>query len=174
MQKVDLSKIVIDPNRGTDSKINFTENLKYCPRLKEIHLGLMKCGVIFQVQSLDGSPNIKRVFIPKETNMGIAVVDGWYYDYDNVGIFKNCAKDCIIYTDADYSFSYETQQATGTKPANWLDKFNNHYGDGGQVKGLTIIGNTPSDNFFQEVQLTDTGNHNTYVIEYRDIDNMSL
>ena len=170
LEKVDLSKVVIYSNNGTVDKINFTENLKYCPKLKEIHLGLMKCGVIFQVQPLDGSPNIKRVFIPKETNMGIAVVDGWYYDYDNVGIFKNCAKDCIIYTDANYSFSYETQQATGTKPANWLDKFNNHYGDGGSIKGLTIIGNTPSDQFFQQVQITDSGNLHSYVVRYRQLD----
>ena len=171
LEKVDLSKVVIYSNNGAVDKINFTENLKYCPKLKEIHLGLMKCGVIFQVQSLDGSPNIKRVFIPKETNMGIAVVDGWYYDYDNVGIFKNCAKDCIIYTDANYSFDYNTQQATGTKPANWLDKFNNHYGDGGQVKGLTIIGNTPSDQFFQQTQLAENPELHTYIVKYRDLDN---
>ena len=170
LEKVDLSKVVIYSNNGTVDKINFTENLKYCPKLKEIHLGLMKCGVIFQMQPLDGSPNIKRVFIPKETNMGIAVVDGWYYDYDNVGIFKNCAKDCIIYTDANYSFDYNTQQATGTKPANWLDKFNNHYGDGGSIKGLTIIGNTPSDNFFQQTQITDSGNLHSYVVRYRQLD----
>lgn len=170
LEKVDLSKVVIDPNRGTADKINFTENLKFCPKLKEIHLGLMRCGVIFQMQQLDNSPNIKRVFIPKETNMGVADVDGWYYSGNNVGIFQNCAKDCIIYTDADYSFSYDTQQATGTKPANWLDRFNNHYGDGGAVKGLTIIGNTSSDDFFQEIQPTDTGDLSTYVIPYRDID----
>ena len=169
LEKVDLSKIVIDPNRGTANKINFTENLKFCPRLKEIHLGLMKCGVIFQVQSLDGSTNIKRVFIPKETNMGVIDTDGWVNSYDNTGIFKNCAKDCIIYTDADYSFSYETQQATGTKPANWLDKFNNHYGNGG-VKGLTIIGNTSSDQFFEQVQITDSGNLHSYVVRYRQLD----
>lgn len=171
LEKVDLSKVDIDPNRGTADKINFTENLKYCPKLKEIHLGLMKCGIIFQMQQLDNSPNIKRVFIPKETNMGVIDIDGWVYSGDNTGIFANLSKDCIIYTDADYSFSYETQQATGTKPANWLDKFNNHYGDGGQIKGLTIIGNTPSDQFFQQTQLTDSNNLSSYIVKYRDLDN---
>ena len=102
--------------------------------------------------------------------MGVIDTDGWVNSYDNTGIFKNCTKDCIIYTDANYSFDYNTQQATGTKPANWLDKFNNHYANGG-VKGLTIIGNTPSDNFFQQTQPTDSNGLSTYVVKYRELDN---
>lgn len=168
LEKVDLSKIQIDTNRGTFEKINFHENLKYCPNLKEVHLGLMKCGIIFQMQDFTNSNNIKRIFIPKETNMGVANVDGWVNQ--NLGILQNCSKDCIIYTDADYNFDYDTQTPSGTKPNNWLDGFNNHNDGTGGVKGLTIIGNTASDNFFPQIPPQDSNNISSYIVKYRELD----
>lgn len=158
LEVVDLSKVVIDKNRGSINEINFHENFKHCPNLREIHLGLLSCGVKFKMQAFDNSPNIRKIYIPKETDMGTLGTHGWcseeYFNNANVkvGVLKNCTKDCVIYTDANYSYDWNTKQYTGTMPAKWIKEFHNHYyypqNGNAEVRGLTIIGNTPPDKFF--------------------------